>query len=86
MQLLQEMKKRGHNISSTTPNITCKVLKDNEGALELARFPKIYSRTKHINKMYYHFRSYVSNSNIKIYLIETSIQIGDRFTKKLPKE
>ena len=69
-----------------SPQVTCKVFEDNEGALELARFPKLRPRTKHINQIYHHFRSYVARKKIKILPIDTKVQIGDLFTKPLPKE
>ena len=72
--------------SSDSTALICKVSEDNKRALELARFPKMYPHTKHINEMYYYFRSYVSNSNIKIYPIDTSAQIEDIFTKLLSKD
>ena len=80
------MKERGYKVGSTAPKVTCKVFEDNEGALELARFPKMRPRTKHINQMYHHFRSYISNGDIEIYPINTSVQIGDMFTKPLSRE
>jgi len=72
MQLLQEMKEKGCNVGSTVLKVTCKVLKDNEGALELARFLKMLSCTKHINQMYHHFRSCISSGDVEIYSIGTS--------------
>ena len=80
------MKERGYNVDSTAPKDIYKVLKDNREALELARFPKFHSRTEYINEMYHHFRSHILNGNTEIYLIDTSIQIEDLFTKLLPKE
>ena len=74
------MKARGHNVCSTTSKVTYKVFEDNEGSLELARFPKMRPRTKHINQMHHHFRSYVSSDEVKMFSISTKEQIGDMFT------
>ena len=86
MQLLKEMKDRGYDVKSSKPKVTCKLFEDNSGALELARFPKMRPRTKHINQMYHHFRSYVAEKLIEIFPIGTASQIGDIFTKPLPRD
>jgi hypothetical protein len=44
-----------------------KVFEDNPGALELARLPKLRSRTKHINMCCHHFREPMRSRLIKIY-------------------
>ena len=86
MQLLQEIRDRGYNVKNSIPKVTCKLFEDNSGALELARFPKMRPRTKHINQMYHHFRSYVGAKLIEIFPIGTAYQIGDMFTKPLPRD
>ena len=60
------------------------LFKDNSGALELARVPKILQRTKHINIVYHHFRSYVRDEKISIWPINTNDQPADMLTKPLP--
>eukprot|EP00957_Ditylum_brightwellii_P002070 159188-Ditylum_brightwellii.AAC.1 len=55
MQLLKEMKQEGIAIGSVTPNVHCKAFKDNTGALELVKAPKMRPHTKHINTVYHHF-------------------------------
>ena len=83
MQLMLEIEELGCNVCSTVPKVTCKVFEDNEGSMELARFPKMIPRTKHINQMHHHFRSsYVSNGNAEIF----KVQIVCIFAKPLPKE
>jgi hypothetical protein len=59
MFLVNEIKTRSFTVISTIPNVFCKVFKDNSGALELARLPKLHPRTKHINTCYHHFREHV---------------------------
>ena len=71
---------------STTPKVTCKVFEENEGAMELARFPKMTPRTKYINQMHHHFRSYASNGDAEMFPFDAKVQIGDISTKPLPKE
>jgi hypothetical protein len=49
MRLVQELADTGFQLSTDTPMIHCKIFKDNTGALEIARTPKIRPRTKHMN-------------------------------------
>ena len=80
------MKERGYNACSTVPKTAYKVFEDNEGAMELAIFPKMRPRTKHVKQMCHHFRSYVSNGDVDMFPIDAKAHIGDMFTKPLPKE
>ena len=68
------------------PKIYCTVFEDNNGALELAKTPRLRPRTKHISLKYHHFRDQVKNGKVKIEAIDTKIQIADIFTKPLPKD
>ena len=86
MQLIQEFQKLGFKILSLCPKVYCKAFEDNAGALELARTPKLRPHTKHINIVYHHFRTYVQNGTIKIFPITSVNQIGDLFTKPLPRD
>jgi hypothetical protein len=58
MQLLKEIQDRGFSVPTSTPVVHCRLFEDNSGALELARVPKMRSRTKHMNLKYHHFRSF----------------------------
>ena len=62
----------------------CKVFKDNNGVIELAKPPNIRSRTKHITLKYHHFRKHGQKGLMKINLIDTHEQVADIFTKVLP--
>ena len=77
-----EIKSKGFDIYSKTPRVYCNAFEDNNGALELARTPKMRARTKHINLVYHHFRDYVSRL-IHVLPIDTKEQIADIFTKPL---
>jgi hypothetical protein len=59
------------------------VFEDNAGALELARLPKLCTRTKHTNVCYHHFCKHVQKGLIKIFPINTKDQIADALTKAL---
>ena len=46
-------------IESKRPSVKCRVFEYNNGAIELAKAPKIHTRTKHIALKYHHFREHV---------------------------
>jgi hypothetical protein len=81
--LLQEMGEQDFKVLCTKPYAYCKIFEDNSGALELARFPKLCPRTKHINVCYHHFREHVGKGLIKIFPVDTKDQIADALTKPL---
>ena len=58
-------------IEGQTPAVHCSVFEDNNGALELAKCPKMRPRTKHIALKYHHFRSAVRNKQVRIFPIDT---------------
>jgi hypothetical protein len=70
-------------------NLHCKVHEDNAGALVLANLePKHYTpRSKHYAIKYHWFREKVADpsNRIKILKVDTRNQLGDLFTKGLPK-
>ena len=71
------------NIESKRPSIKCELFEDSNGAIELAKAPKICPRTKHIAPKYHHFREHVWKCLIEINLIGTLEQVADIFTKAL---
>ena len=82
MEHLEQLEKK-LNIESKLPSVKCKVFEDNNGAIELAKAPKILPRTKHIALKYYHFREHVWKGLLEINLIDTLEQLADIFTKAL---
>ena len=85
MQILEEIQKF-MDIPIQKPNVKCTVFEDNNGALELAKAPKMRPRTKHIALKYHHFRSHVQAGKIDIQPIDTCQQQADIFTKPLSRE
>ena len=83
MEHLEQLEKT-LNIESRRPSVKCKVFEDNNGAIELAKAPKIRPRTKHIALKYHHFREHVRKGLIEINPIDTLEQVADIFTKALP--
>ena len=59
------------------------VFEDNNGALQLARAPRITPRTKHYAIKYHFFRENIKAGEIKLYKVETSKHKADIFTKGL---
>jgi hypothetical protein len=81
MELLKKLKKKKFPVWLTIPNVHCKVFEDNSGALEMATVHKSRPRTKHLNVMLHYFRDYVTQKEISIYPIGTSMQLADYLTK-----
>ena len=73
-------------IPEASLNIRCTLFEDNKGAEELAKVPKTRPRTKHIATKYHHFREHVKNGTLIVKRVETSKQLADIFTKRLPKQ
>lgn len=59
------------------------VFEDNNGALQLARAPRMTPRTKHYGIKYHFFREHVSNGDIQLFKVDTKEQRADIFTKGL---
>ena len=86
MGLLKEIKQQGFGVQIDLPSVHCEVFKDNCGALELARLPKIRCRTKHINQSYHFFHEAVERNEVSIVSTPTDNQLADMLTKPLPEE
>ena len=85
MGMLQEAREHGLQVDELPPKVHCTVFEDNSGALELARLPKIRTRTKHINQSYHHFREHVEHQEVHIHATPTEAQLADILTKPLPE-
>ena len=59
------------------------VFEDNDACLKFARMPKLTPRTKHIGVPYHWFRTQVDNLEIHIERVDTTMQLGNQFTKGL---
>ena len=71
------------DIESKRPSVKYIVFKDNNGAIELAKAPKIRPHTKHISLKYHHFREHVRKGLIEINTIDTLEQVADIFTQDI---
>ena len=85
MELLEELRKKGFAEASAKPTVKCTAFEDNEGAINLAKTPKLRPRTKHINNKYHHFREQVQLGKVDVQHIATKQQLADLLTKPLPE-
>ena len=85
MSLIEELNKQ-LKLKKKEATVRCTLFEDNNGALELAKAPKMRPRTKHIAIKYHHFRSHVQSGAVDIQPIDTQEQIADIFTKALPRD
>ena len=85
IHLLEELQKYNFPIHSSTPKIHCRTYEDNMSCVKMANLHKTRPRTKHLAIRLHHFRSHVVNKTISIEHISTKHQLGDLFTKPLPK-
>ena len=83
--VLNEMKDLGFDILPNGPTVHCKAFEDNNGALAIAKVPRMRPRTKHINVKYFHFVEYTSRENAPFSFerIDTEEQPADMLTKPL---
>ena len=72
-------------IGSITPNIQCTLFEDNSSCEQLAKSPKMNSRTKHIAIKYHHFRQAVVDGILHITRVPTEDQLADIFTKPVSR-
>ena len=84
MGTIAEITRKGFDVKCRLPRVHCKAFKDNLGAIELVKLPKIRPRTKRINVTYHHFREFVRKGLVRLFPIKTEDQIADLLTKSLP--
>ena len=82
MEHLEQLEKT-LNIKLKRPSVKCKVFEDNNGAIELAKAPKICPDIKNISLKYHHCREHGQKGLIKINPIDTLEQVADIFKKAL---
>jgi hypothetical protein len=85
MGLMTEVKEKMCDETVTIPTIKCTMFEDNEGAIALAKYPKIRPRTKHINSKMHWFRSLVGKT-LFVEGIDTLDQLADIGTKPLAED
>jgi hypothetical protein len=83
MRLMKELQAAGFNLPCNTPKVHRHAFEANSGALEMARSPKMWPRTKHLNMKYHHFREAAEAGDICIHAVSTLDQLADIFTKSL---
>jgi hypothetical protein len=83
MWLLEEVQDRGIEVNGKVCQVHCNVFEDNEGAIEIAKVPKMRPRTKHLNIKYHHFREEVKKGTVSVHYVNTGEQMADMLTKPL---
>lgn len=83
LSLLKELYSKVFSFNSKLPEVHCKIFEDNDGAIEMARLPKMRPRSKHMNIKYHHFREAVHDGLITIHHVASQYQLADIFTKSL---
>ena len=83
MRLAHEMTGFGITFADALPTVHCRCFEDNEGAVEIAKVPKMRPRTKHMSTKYFHFRHWVENGSLSVHKITTENQPSDGLTKAL---
>ena len=64
----------------------CTVFEDSNGALDMARAPKMMPRTKHVAIKCHHFRTHADKGDVKLEKIDTTEQEADFLTKPLVQQ
>ena len=78
-QLLEDISPRSLRESPT-------LYVDNQSAIKLIKNPEYHKRTKHIDVRYHFIRDKFEDGSFSLSYIGTDEQLGDIFTKNLPKE
>jgi hypothetical protein len=87
VELVQELAKSVGLQVDGVANMHIKIHEDNVGALTLANLEpgRMTPCSKHYALKYHWFREHVRANNVKIVKIDTTNQLGDLFTKGLPR-
>ena len=86
INLLKELQQKKYSYGQLGTCCFYKAFRDNSGALEIAKTPKMRPRTKHLNLVYHHLREHVRMRIIQLFPISTDFQLADTFTKPLPQK
>ena len=71
------------NVADYSKKIKYNFFEDNNGALEMAKEPKIRPRTKHVAIKYHYFRTHIERRDTQLEKIDTTEQEADFLTKPL---
>jgi hypothetical protein len=86
IRFIKEIKEKTSIPLHDTPTVYCTAFEDNPGAVELARVPKMWPQTKHINPKYHHFCKHVATKEILVQQVKSQDQLADIMMKTLTKE
>jgi hypothetical protein len=71
------------NIETSEPQ---EIFVDNQGAIQLAQYPKFHERSKHISVRFHFIRDACERNAIKTTYLPTSDMLADIMTKSLPRD
>ena len=84
LQLFSGIISTSSNVATASHDLDY-LLGDNQGALDLAKNPRINSRSKHIEVHYHYVRQKLEEGNFDILYVPTADNLADLLTKNLPK-
>ena len=67
-------------------NDPVEMLCDNTAAIQFARDPKFHRKTKHITRHYHFVRNAITEKEVAIKYVSTSIMIADPLTKLILRD
>ena len=74
------------NASKCGKTMKCAVFEDKNGALEMAKTPKMRPRTKNVAKNCHHFHTYIDKGHLMLEKIDTAEQEADFLTNLLVEQ
>jgi hypothetical protein len=83
LEILKELEDASFEYDTAIPTVHCKAFDDDTEAVEMARLPKMRSRTKHINIKYHHIRDAVVVGLTSIHHVTMTLQLANILTKLL---
>ena len=86
MNSLKECIQNNLPVKHSKAEFKCMAFKDNQGALKLAKTPKLRPWTRHINIQYHHIWQEVESGNITLKKVNTVDQWADIFTKPIEEK
>ena len=72
INLLEELRGKGFGIHAGTPNVKCKMFKENKSFIEIVTNHKTCPVTKHLSVRLHHLRSHIVQKKISIEHVYTN--------------
>ena len=85
IHLMEDLKKHGLPLHSTTPIIKCRIFEDNMSCVKMTNNHITRPHTKHFALRLHHFHSHIIKRIITVEYISTNHQLSDILIKPLSK-